>query len=492
MIKIEKNQNNLTPILIATTIISALIASGELVPTKTIFAADKTGSVRTGTQVLDSLIQSEGAYAYKDEDGNRIIYLTAEDIHTIASNFDNIQASIAGNYNSSVTYKEGDYCFYKGSIYKCIKQTVGNDPTNPTYWKETTVTKEYASVQHDIEKLKQTVTDEVAQQLVDLAGNFAGIYDTTVSVTYQPGQLVMFDNTLYKCVTQTTSGGQTPNTNNAWVRTTVAEQVSVMGNWVAGGKYNMATTIATKNGTDLRGKFSKDSAGNYNTTATFEEINKAIASIPTGVTLNEIQNGNLILTYHYHVNSDTGDTTNANDPSRNTAESSSTKGGCYQTPHYYYKITRSVPGYSYVTGYTAVYSQTTQAVYHAGYTDRHGDCHPYSAWGYHEYYATHYYDTDYSSCTVYYTYHAGYTSYVTTYFVSGYTPNMQTQAAYVDISYGNGYSVPATSTDTVTFPAPNNGTSSVTATTVYTTDQILYELACGRQDGEIVQADISY
>ena len=38
-------------------------------------------------------------------------------------------------YSSTVAFKKGDYCAYGGStIYKCILDSTGNDPTNTTYW----------------------------------------------------------------------------------------------------------------------------------------------------------------------------------------------------------------------------------------------------------------------------------------------------------------------------------------------------------------------
>lgn len=442
---------------------------------------------------IDDLLQSEGAYAYQDESGHRIIYITAEDIRNLASTLDKVHDSIALNYSSTTAYKDGDYCYFAGKIYKCTKDCTGKDPTDKTYWRETTVTKEFTTIEHDIDLLKETVTKEVVDALTDLGSNFAGIYDANVSVSYQPGQLVMFDNVLYKCISATTSGDAVPGQSGAWQKTTVSEQISLISNSIADGRYTLATTIAAKNGTDLRSEFTKDANGIYTSSATFDEINQAIASIPTQVTINNVKNGNISLIYHYHVNSDTGDTTNKNDPSRKSTETSTTKGGCYQTPHYYYKYTRTVPEYTYFTGYEPVVSAAYTAVYHDGYESPEGSCgYVYSAWGYHEYYATHYYDTDYSSCHSWSVYVAGYTSYIEYYFVSGYTPVYQTKASYTEVGYGNGYSVPKNFTSDIPYQTEENETANVTASTVYTTDQILYELACGKQDGQIVKATVKY
>jgi hypothetical protein len=45
-----------------------------------------------------------------------------------------IGLSFVGNYNNGVTYQEGQAVNYEGTIYYCILQTVGNLPTNTTYW----------------------------------------------------------------------------------------------------------------------------------------------------------------------------------------------------------------------------------------------------------------------------------------------------------------------------------------------------------------------
>lgn len=39
-----------------------------------------------------------------------------------------------GEYNSSVSYSNLDVVSYKGSSYVCIKNAIGIEPTNASYW----------------------------------------------------------------------------------------------------------------------------------------------------------------------------------------------------------------------------------------------------------------------------------------------------------------------------------------------------------------------
>lgn len=40
-----------------------------------------------------------------------------------------------GEYNGSTQYYVGDFVSYQGSTYTCIQNSLGNDPTNTSYWK---------------------------------------------------------------------------------------------------------------------------------------------------------------------------------------------------------------------------------------------------------------------------------------------------------------------------------------------------------------------
>lgn len=81
----------------------------------------------------------------------------------------------AGNHNV------GDYCLYKGTLYRCIKAGAGAPPTG---WIATTVADEIGT----------GVTNSIAQ-------------DFSTSKTYAVGDYVVFEQNLYRCIAAVETAG---------------------------------------------------------------------------------------------------------------------------------------------------------------------------------------------------------------------------------------------------------------------------------------------
>lgn len=87
-----------------------------------------------------------------------------------------------GEYNSSTQYYQLDVVLYNGDSYVAKQNTIGNAPTNTTYWQPMTTAAE------DVNSLKETFTKNGAHNLLPLtlanlkANNTGGTWDGNVYV----------------------------------------------------------------------------------------------------------------------------------------------------------------------------------------------------------------------------------------------------------------------------------------------------------------------
>ncbi len=64
-----------------------------------------------------------------------------------------LSANLGDAWNSSTTYKVGDYCIYSNALYKCKTQNSNTVPTNATYWTRVKVADELGTINRDLAEL---------------------------------------------------------------------------------------------------------------------------------------------------------------------------------------------------------------------------------------------------------------------------------------------------------------------------------------------------
>jgi len=89
------------------------------------------------------------ATAFKNAmNGVYLYYELAEEI-LIPMDGNEFSANLGDAWNSSTTYKVGDYCIYSNALYKCKVQNSNTVPTNTTYWTRVTVGEELGTINRD-------------------------------------------------------------------------------------------------------------------------------------------------------------------------------------------------------------------------------------------------------------------------------------------------------------------------------------------------------
>lgn len=135
--------------------------------------------------------------------------------------------NISDEYDETESYSKGDYCIYQNAAYRCVK---ASGTTTGTF-----VAADWTLVKV-LDEIK-TNTDTI-NELNSSIG--ADLYNS--SVTYNKGDYCIYNNTLYKCNTNNTTG-----TWNAqyWDATSVAKELNELnsGKQDAMNVINMTSTI---------------------------------------------------------------------------------------------------------------------------------------------------------------------------------------------------------------------------------------------------------
>ena len=98
----------------------------------------------------------------------------------------NLWDIIAPFYDREGTYTPGNYAIYEYDLYRCIEKCVVDGQWRPSKWTQTTI----------------------AEELQKLEGLFGEVYD--ISKTYSPGDLVVYDGSLYTCISTASKEEFTP------------------------------------------------------------------------------------------------------------------------------------------------------------------------------------------------------------------------------------------------------------------------------------------
>lgn len=100
--------------------------------------------------------------AIYDSNGNRLdnklaTFAKSSEVNTRFTSVENSIATFSSDlgdaWNSSTTYKVGDYCIYSNALYKCKVQNSNTVPTNATYWTKVTVGGELGTINRDLSEI---------------------------------------------------------------------------------------------------------------------------------------------------------------------------------------------------------------------------------------------------------------------------------------------------------------------------------------------------
>lgn len=138
----------------------------------------------------------------------------ASNISTALTKATAAMTALGSDYDPTNFYVVGDYCMHNSIMYKCNTDTTGAwDSTN---WDETTVEWEL----WDIKQLAYDIGDYV----IALANAVSGGYDS--STTYNPNDIIAYNNYLYKCTATTTGTWD----STKWAQITVGSELTALEN----------------------------------------------------------------------------------------------------------------------------------------------------------------------------------------------------------------------------------------------------------------------
>lgn len=138
----------------------------------------------------------------------------ASNISTALTKATAAMTALGSDYDPDVLYVVGDYCMYNSIMYKCNTDTTG--AWDSTVWDETKVEWEF----YDIKALAYDIGDYV----IALANAVSGGYDS--STTYNPNDIVAYNNYLYKCTATTTGSWD----STKWTQITVGSELTALEN----------------------------------------------------------------------------------------------------------------------------------------------------------------------------------------------------------------------------------------------------------------------
>lgn len=158
---------------------SQIVATNEKIGF--IVTADELRDITATGQTLGSKINELSLSA----DG--LLYSASQSLATI----DNVRFQL---YSDAVTYSIGDIVIYGGKYYRCTSSSTGHLPTDETHWMD-------VSDKYTIEK----VTTAVNTISADALGTLAIVSDAPTekwkgNKYYAVGDLVWYNNSLYRCV----------------------------------------------------------------------------------------------------------------------------------------------------------------------------------------------------------------------------------------------------------------------------------------------------
>ena len=97
---------------------------------------------------------------------------TQDAIDEISNILDEEKTIISDEWNSATTYEVGKYCIYNNTLWKCLVQHNGQEPSEGTYWTKTQIDDEILSIKNDVSTLNSNLSESI--KVTDSSGNVYG------------------------------------------------------------------------------------------------------------------------------------------------------------------------------------------------------------------------------------------------------------------------------------------------------------------------------
>ena len=138
----------------------------------------------------------------------------ASNISDALTNATAAMSALGSDYDPTNLYVVGDYCMHNNIMYKCSFDTTGSWDSGS--WDET-------KVEWELWDIKQIAYD-IGDYVIALANAVSGGYDS--STTYNPNDIVAYNNALYKCTATTTGSWD----STKWTQITVGSELTSLEN----------------------------------------------------------------------------------------------------------------------------------------------------------------------------------------------------------------------------------------------------------------------
>lgn len=96
-----------------------------------------------------------------------------------------VSTSITADYDSTSTYAAGEYCMYKGNLYKCITDIAMGEEWNVSHWQSMTVLERISEVDSGAGAKQKQIVSGSLSLLADWSGT--GPYYQTVTIPGSTG-----------------------------------------------------------------------------------------------------------------------------------------------------------------------------------------------------------------------------------------------------------------------------------------------------------------
>ena len=88
---------------------------------------------------------------------------TQDAIDEISNILDEEKTIISDAWNNSTNYTVGQYCIYNNTLWKCLVQHNGQEPSEGTYWTKTQIDDEILSIKNDVSTINSNLITKAAR-----------------------------------------------------------------------------------------------------------------------------------------------------------------------------------------------------------------------------------------------------------------------------------------------------------------------------------------
>ena len=90
---------------------------------------------------------------------------TQDAIDEISNILDEEKTMISDAWNSATAYTVGQYCIYNNTLWKCLVQHNGQEPSEGTYWTKTQIDDEMLAIKNDVSTLNSNLDESKILQM---------------------------------------------------------------------------------------------------------------------------------------------------------------------------------------------------------------------------------------------------------------------------------------------------------------------------------------